>query len=324
MNKLLHISFMSILVLVGEVFSPPSSVFAAPSNIVAAEYFVDTDLGEGNGIELTAKDGAFDSPVEDVEFSLDTSHLKIGLHSLFIRMQNDEGLWGTPRKIIFGVTGEKYITAAEYFIDSDSGCGNGTPIPPSDGSFDEAEESVIPIIHTSDLSPGLHTVHIRMKDSEDHWGTTRGYTFEVLEPLYITGAECYIDDDPGAGSGTPLNASDGSFDSPIENMEVTFSTCGLSLGSHTLFVRATDSYLRWGEPEGIDFEVTEAIVDCECDLNHDGRCDMQDWLLFGEDWGRTDCNEPGLVCECDVNHDCRCDMQDWLLFGEDWGRTDCP
>jgi len=28
---------------------------------------------------------------------------------------------------------------------------------------------------------------------------------------------------------------------------------------------------------------------CECDLNIDGKCDMQDWLLFGEDWGRTDC-----------------------------------
>jgi len=28
---------------------------------------------------------------------------------------------------------------------------------------------------------------------------------------------------------------------------------------------------------------------CECDLNGDGVCDMQDWLLFGVDWGRTDC-----------------------------------
>ena len=28
---------------------------------------------------------------------------------------------------------------------------------------------------------------------------------------------------------------------------------------------------------------------CECDLNHDGRCDMLDWLIFGQDWGRTDC-----------------------------------
>lgn len=64
--------------------------------------------------------------------------------------------------------------------------------------------------------------------------------------------------------------------------------------------------------------------DCPCDLNYDGKCDMQDWLLFGEDWGRTDCNELGVDCECDLNVDGKCDMQDWLCFGEDWGRTDCP
>jgi len=69
---------------------------------------------------------------------------------------------------------------------------------------------------------------------------------------------------------------------------------------------------------------------CECDLNTDGRCDMQDWLLFGQDWGRTDCGtppgsgDPPNDCECDINEDGRCDMQDWLIFGEDWGRTDCP
>ena len=69
---------------------------------------------------------------------------------------------------------------------------------------------------------------------------------------------------------------------------------------------------------------------CSCDLNSDGHCDMQDWLLLGEDWGRTNCGtppgsgNPPNDCECDLNHDGSCDMQDWLLFGEDWGRTDCP
>ena len=77
------------------------------------------------------------------------------------------------------------------------------------------------------------------------------------------------------------------------------------------------------------YTVTRLPV-CECDLNNDGRCDMSDWLLFGEDWGRTDCGtppgsgNPPNDCECDLNHDGRCDMQDWLIFGEDWGRTDCP
>jgi hypothetical protein len=64
---------------------------------------------------------------------------------------------------------------------------------------------------------------------------------------------------------------------------------------------------------------------CECDLNIDTKCDMQDWLVFGQDWGRIDCNDPGVEeCECDITEDGKCDMQDWLVFGDDWGRTDCP
>jgi len=70
------------------------------------------------------------------------------------------------------------------------------------------------------------------------------------------------------------------------------------------------------------FEITDL---CECNLNDDGKCDMQDWLVFGQDWGRTDCNDPGMEeCECDITQDGKCDMQDWLVFGQDWGRVDCP
>ncbi len=60
---------------------------------------------------------------------------------------------------------------------------------------------------------------------------------------------------------------------------------------------------------------------CPCDLNHDGKCNMQDWLLFGQRWGATNCNT--VPCACDLNADGRCNMQDWLLFGQDWGRIDC-
>ncbi|MBU4263149.1 MAG: VCBS repeat-containing protein [Proteobacteria bacterium] len=70
---------------------------------------------------------------------------------------------------------------------------------------------------------------------------------------------------------------------------------------------------------------TQALSEpCECDLNIDGSCNMADWLLFGQDWGRTDCLDPGVVCECDLNTDGSCNMADWLLFGQDWGRMDCP
>ncbi|MCJ7602159.1 MAG: immune inhibitor A, partial [Desulfobulbaceae bacterium] len=63
---------------------------------------------------------------------------------------------------------------------------------------------------------------------------------------------------------------------------------------------------------------------CECDLSQDTLCDMQDWLVFGGDWGRTDCNEVDVEpCECDLNHDGTCNMLDWLRFGECWGESDC-
>ena len=67
-----------------------------------------------------------------------------------------------------------------------------------------------------------------------------------------------------------------------------------------------------------------AIDTCECDLTQDGVCDMLDWQLFGQDWGRTDCLGSADVCECDLTQNGVCDMLDWQLFGQDWGRTDCP
>ncbi len=48
---------------------------------------------------------------------------------------------------------------------------------------------------------------------------------------------------------------------------------------------------------------------CECDLNKDGKCNILDYQLFIQDWGRTNCGTPpgtGLPpndCECDLNKD---------------------
>ncbi len=71
-------------------------------------------------------------------------------------------------------------------------------------------------------------------------------------------------------------------------------------------------------------DVIVSSQSCACDLNTDSRCNMMDWLKFGQDWGRIDCHNWGTICECDLNDDGRCNMQDWLLFGKNWGRTDCP
>lgn len=236
-------------------------------NIIGAEYFFDIDPGNGNGVFLQAADSAFDSPEESVDLSgIDTSFLTIGNHTIYVRFKNADGVWGIARPISgdplfdspynFCITGEKWIAAAEYFIDVDPGKGNGTPVSAEDGNFDEAEEKLeLPGIDISYLSAGLHTLYLRVQDNEGTWGVVRQVSFEIYEPFTISGAEYFIDDDPGPGNGMPVLAKDGSFDSDEEQVDVSeIDVSSLSEGNHTFYVRFKDQLGRWGAPLGQTFE----------------------------------------------------------------------
>jgi len=146
-------------------------------------------------------------------------------------------------------------------------------------------------------------------------GESQWFNVEVLEPLSHSLEVDWFLDGQYQGSG----------------LDFTLDSIGLTVDLHTVEVTVWDPTDKVRHDpanvltEGNSWTVQVTVSPCECDLNTDGKCDMQDWLVFGQDWGRTDCNEPGVEeCECDLNRDGVCDMQDWLLFGQDWGRTDCP
>lgn len=70
----------------------------------------------------------------------------------------------------------------------------------------------------------------------------------------IIAAEYFIDSTGNDGSGTAMNATDGSFNSPTEN--VTWSgICNVSPGTHTLYVHGEDSAGNWGSFESVNFTV---------------------------------------------------------------------
>ena len=71
--------------------------------IVAAEYFIDADPGEGNGIPLDPTDGEWGGGFEDVTGQIESADLSIGKHTLFVRMQDHEGTWGRTRSVDFTV-----------------------------------------------------------------------------------------------------------------------------------------------------------------------------------------------------------------------------
>lgn len=73
----------------------------------------------------------------------------------------------------------------------------------------------------------------------------QGYGVEPTEP--IAAAEYYVDVPPWQG-GAPLAmaATDGSFNSTVENVTAAVDTTGLSVGRHILFVRGRDAANNWG------------------------------------------------------------------------------
>ena len=309
--------------------------------ITAAECFVDTDPGEGGGIAMNPLDGAFDEQIEEVTVDVPTDNLSVGFHTVYIRFHDSVEGWCIPKPLIndlriarsnLRILGEITVSGAEYFVDTDPGEGNGIPLEPKklvpkNGGFepipdvfDEKQEYFQEKMATSDLTGG-HDLCVRVKDSNECWGLVRRFPFTVYKTPVLAGAEFFIDEDPGRGLGVELYQVSGTWERANYDLfsEYPYPEY-LVTGCHEVFARFMDQHGIWGMTQNVSLVINA----CECDLNQDERCDMEDWLLFGEDWGRTDCHEPGVECECDLNDDARCDMLDWLLFGEDWGRTDCP
>jgi hypothetical protein len=156
------------------------------------------------------------------------------------------------------------LTGAEYFIDptpwlvphppgsapcdNDPGTGGGTPLPPLDGTWNSAVETVqLAGVNPASLSltPGIHDLCVRFKDGAGRWGATQWTHFTTGRRLAV--CEYYIDSDPGPGAGRPLPAADGAFNSNQEALRIgAIPTTGLSMGGHTIGARCRDDWGRWG------------------------------------------------------------------------------
>jgi len=73
-----------------------SDLATGASVVNAAEYFIDNDPGAGNGYPMSPADGSFDSAVEVVTATVDTSSWirKNSSHTIYIRGRDTRGNWG--------------------------------------------------------------------------------------------------------------------------------------------------------------------------------------------------------------------------------------
>ncbi len=157
-------------------------------NITTAEYFFDTDPGYGNGTNITVTPS---TDINNLAMGVDVTALTSGFHTLYIRTADAAGKWSETNTYPFakhlaiapaGVITN--ITRIEYFLDTDPGIGNATPVAGFASAPDVNNFSFNAIVSTVPLGP--HTLYVRTQDESGRWSITNRHSFNGGVALPIT------------------------------------------------------------------------------------------------------------------------------------------
>jgi hypothetical protein len=145
--------------------------------IVVAEYFINTDPGEGKGINII---GNFN--VAEVTINVNNISIPIG-SKLYVRFKSSNGKWSAPRAISVKNYFENMgadLVYGEYFINTDPGQGKGIQVTiQPNGNID---------LTNIKLKRG-DRVYFRLKDSYNRWGPARAIKYNFYN---IASAQYYI------------------------------------------------------------------------------------------------------------------------------------
>lgn len=159
----------------------------AAQSITAAEYFLNADPGPGNGTSIPlSTSSSVDLAVEIPASTI--AALPEGVHSLVCRVMDAEGDWSIAFSRPFYKVDElpsttpAPVTAAEYFINSDPGPGNGTAIPLTP-SVSPGFAVDVPSATIAALSDGIHTLVCRVMDADGDWSIAFARPFHKDSPV---------------------------------------------------------------------------------------------------------------------------------------------
>ncbi len=189
------------------------------SNILAAEYFIDTLGADGAGVSMIVSQQA---PVASVDGTIPQAvinGLSEGGHPVYIHTKDAQGNWGAAVNATLAVD-----TTGPVVTDGDALAVSPNP---SNGNLPYSNGTSSIRLNATQLSDPL--------------------TGGVQSP--IGGAEMFIDNVTAPGTGVPLRAVDGSFSDPVEGgyADIPLTTVrALSNGPHTISVRAKDAAGNWG------------------------------------------------------------------------------
>jgi hypothetical protein len=171
---------------------------------------------------------------------------------LYVRTRSSAGVWSLSEGRAFTIVPS--IIAAEYFVDTDPGVGNGTSISTGSVSDSLSWNFSFP---TAGIAPGSHLLYVRTRSSAGVWSLSEGRAFTIVPS--IIAAEYFVDTDPGVGAGNTLTIA-----TPADSVNTTFTipTTGLPAGTHRLYIRTKNSEGVWSlsEPRIINLSTDPGLT----------------------------------------------------------------
>jgi hypothetical protein len=219
---------------------PETRIFVVPhatveaTSIVEREYWIDNEIAARTTLE--------ESPTQ-----ISLLDIAPGVHILTARVKDDAGLWSVPETRIFivphAMVEATQIVEREYWIDNKIA---------TRATLDESPAE----ISLMDLTPGMHSLTVRVKDDADLWSVPETKFFIVptkgeQEGLSIARYMYWFDNDT-------TNLISGTLTEPSATVPVIISH--LDEGDHTITWRVADSKDVWSNAMTQSFTFTRTSI----------------------------------------------------------------
>jgi|GEM_PF-1296873 len=153
-------------------------------NIAKLEYFIDTDPGFGEGVDVPVTAA---TSIADFNFAVPLGSVSPGFHTLFVRSQDANGMWTSAYSRPFyilnsGSAPASNLSKVEYFFGDDPGTGNGTSIvlPVTTSLTDH----IVSIDLNQLGASGQYTLNLRVQNEDGTWSNVQASPLDVcIQPI---------------------------------------------------------------------------------------------------------------------------------------------
>lgn len=268
-------------------FLKDPSLTGQNTDIIALEYFFDTDPGLGNGYSISVTPGA------DI-FFLDNvilDGLSDGLHTIYFRCRDEFENWSISQKRTFlkdpFATGEPTnITEMEYFFDTDPGLGSGHSVEIQDSSF----VFVDTLIDINNIDVGVHNLYTRVKNEANYWSVSQKRPF-LFDDERIEFSEFKFDSIPSYSNWSPGNPFTPDFDIISDiNFE---GICDLDTGWYYIDARVRRNLSWWSKEHRDSIEIKNFYLQTGAVFDQFGDS-IPDVQISIHDIGSDSTNDAGL------------------------------